>query len=139
LTPGAVYHYRLVAVNAGGTSFGDDQTFTAGQTTSQVRVMGREGFVSPGRIIGVELGCFAGQTTCTGHISMTHNGVVVGQRNYAIAPQSGGFHNLRLTEAGWRLVRANRVFNLVGVDVTVNDSTGQTLRSVIHLARWVWH
>jgi hypothetical protein len=139
LAPGTIYHYRLVAVNAGGTAFGNDQTFTAGLTTSQVRVMGREGFVSPGRVIGVELGCFAGQTTCTGHISITHNGILVGQRNYSIAPQSGGFNNLKLTEDGWRLVRNNSVWNLVGVDVTVSDSTGQTLHYVIHLARWVWH
>jgi hypothetical protein len=139
LTPGTVYHYRLVATNAGGAAFGDDQTFTGGLTTSQVRVMGREGFVSPGRVIGVELGCFAGQTTCTGHIAMTHNGVMVGQRDYSIPPQSGGFHNLKLTDAGWGLVKNNGVWNLVGVDVTVSDSTGQTLHYVIHLARWVWH
>lgn len=139
LAPGTIYHYRLVAVNAGGTAFGNDQTFTAGVTTSQVRVMGREGFVSPGRVIGVELGCFAGQTICSGHISMTHSGTLVGQRNYSISPQSGGFHNLKLTDAGWQLVRKNSVWNLVGVDVTVSDSTGQTLHYVIHLARWVWH
>jgi DNA-binding beta-propeller fold protein YncE len=28
LTPGAVYHYRLVASNSGGTTYGPDQTFT---------------------------------------------------------------------------------------------------------------
>jgi hypothetical protein len=139
LAPNTVYHYRLVASNAGGKAFGDDQSFTSGLTTSQVRVMGREGFVSPGRVIGVELGCFVGQTTCTGHITMAHNGVVIGQRDYSIPPSSGGFHNMRITEHGWRLVKNNSVFNLVGVDVTVNDSTGQTLHYVIHLARWVWH
>ena len=29
LTPGATYHYRLVATNASGTTAGDDRTFTA--------------------------------------------------------------------------------------------------------------
>jgi DNA-binding beta-propeller fold protein YncE len=28
LTPGAVYHYRLVAANTGGTTYGPDETFT---------------------------------------------------------------------------------------------------------------
>ncbi len=28
LTPGSTYHYRLVARNGGGTSYGSDQTFT---------------------------------------------------------------------------------------------------------------
>lgn len=139
LTTGTVYHYRLVAVNTSGTAFGDDQSFVAGQTTSQVRVMGREGFVSPGRVIGVELGCFVGQTTCTGHFTLTHNATLVGQRDYSIPPESGGFQNFQLTPAGEALVRHNGVFNLVGVDVTVKDSSGQTLHYVIHLARWVWH
>jgi hypothetical protein len=139
LASGTVYHYRLVAVNAGGTSFGGDQTFTAGLTTSQIRVFGREGFVSPGRIIGVVLGCTNGQTTCTGHITMTHNGVLVGEHDYSFAPESGGFRNLKLTEAGWRMVRANSVWHLLEVNVTVNDSTGQTLHFIVHLARWVWH
>jgi hypothetical protein len=139
LTPGALYHYRVVAVNASGSSFGDDQTFTGGLTTSQVRVLGREGFVSPGRVIGIQIGCFGGQTTCSGHFTVTHDGVLFGEHDYSIPPSNGGFHNFKLTPAGWNEVRRNSVFNLVGVDVTVNDSSGQTLHFVVHLARWVWH
>jgi hypothetical protein len=139
LDSGTVYHYRVVAVNAGGTSFGDDQTFTGGLTTSQVQVLGREGFVSPGRVIGIQIGCFGGQTTCSGHFTVTHNGIPFGEHDYSIPPSSGGFHNFKLTPAGWNMVQRNSVFNLVGVDVTVNDSSGQTLRFVVHLARWVWH
>ena len=140
LTNGTVYHYRLVAVNAAGTTFGADETFTAGGViTSQVRVLGREGFVSPGGVIGVELGCFAGQTTCAGHFTVTHNGTLVGQRDFSIAPQSGGFQNFALTPAGRQLLSHNSVFNLLGVDVTVKTSDGQTLTYVVHLARWVWH
>ncbi len=139
LTPGALYHYRLVAVNPGGTSLGDDQTFTGGLTTSHVQVLGREGFVSPGRVIGIQIGCFGGQTICSGHFTVTHDGVLFGEHDYSIGPSSGGFHNFKLTPAGWQAVRNNSVFNLVGVDVTVNDSSGQTLHFVVHLARWVWH
>jgi hypothetical protein len=139
LTQGTVYHYRLVAVNATGTSFGEDQSFTGGLTTSQVQVLGREGFVSPGRVIGIQIGCFGGQTTCSGHFTVTHNGVLFGEHDYSIPPSSGGFHNFKLTPAGWQMVRRNSVFNLVGVNVTVNDSSGQTLHFVVHLARWVWH
>lgn len=139
LTPGAVYHYRLVAVNPSGTSFGQDETFTGGLTTSHVQVLGREGFVSPGRVIGIQIGCFGGQTTCTGNFTVTHDGVVFGEHDYSIAPSSGGFHNFKLTPAGWDMVRRNSVFNLVGVNVNVHDSSGQTLTFVVHLARWVWH
>jgi DNA-binding beta-propeller fold protein YncE len=36
LTPGAVYHYRLVAANTGGTTYGPDQTFTTYATAPTV-------------------------------------------------------------------------------------------------------
>lgn len=139
LTPGAVYHYRLVAVNAGGTSFGTDQSFTGGFTTSRVQVLGREGFVSPGHVIGVQFGCFGGQTTCSGHFTVTHGGTLVGEHDYSIAPSSGGFHNFKLTPAGQELLKHNSVWNLLGVNVTIKDNSGQTLTFVVHLARWVWH
>jgi hypothetical protein len=139
LTPGTVYHYRLVAVNAGGTAFGDDQTFSGGLTTSQIRVLGREGFVSPGRVIGIQFGCFGGQTTCSGHFTVTHGGVLVGEHDYSIPPSGGGFHNFKLTPAGWQLLGHNSVWNLLGVNVTISDSSGQTLHFVVHLARWIWH
>jgi hypothetical protein len=139
LDPTTTYHYRLVAVRSGFIAYGADQAFAAGATTSQIRVMGREGFVSPGGVIGVEVGCFDGQTTCAGHIEMTHDGSIVGQRNFSIPPESGGFQNLGLTARGQQLLRDNRVFDLLAVNVTVNDTDGQTLTYVIHLARWVWH
>ncbi len=70
---------------------------------------------------------------------MSHNGVVVGQHDYTIPPESGGFHNMKLTPQGQQLLTQNSVWHLLGVRVTVRDSTGQTLDYVIHLARWVWH
>ncbi len=36
LTPGTIYHYRLVASNAGGTTYGPDQTFTTYATAPTV-------------------------------------------------------------------------------------------------------
>ena len=100
--------------------------------------MGRLGFVSPGRWIGVELGCFNGQTACAGHITMSNNGTVVGERNFTIAAQSGGFQNIRLSPAGAQLLRGNSPHHLLAVDVTVVASGGQTISYVMKLARWVW-
>lgn len=138
LSPNTTYHYQLVASSSEGTSTGADQTLTT-TTSSQARVLGREGFVSPGRVVGVELGCFHGASACTGHLTMTHNGTVIGQRNYSIAPDSGGFQNMVLSRAGQGMLRANHVFHLLPVTVTATGTNGQRLSFVIHLARWVWH
>ena len=137
LAPKTTYHYQLVAQNAGGTSFGSDQTLTT--TSSEAVVLGREGFVSPGRVVGVELGCFHGTATCTGHLTMAHKGTTIAQRNYSIRADSGGFQNMKLTRAGEKMLGANHVFHLLPVTVTATGSNGQKLSFVIHLARWVWH
>jgi phosphodiesterase/alkaline phosphatase D-like protein len=137
LTANTTYHYQLVAQNAGGTSFGTDQTVTT--TSSQAVVLGHEGFVSPGHVVGVELGCFHGTDTCSGHITMTHNGVTIGQRDYSIPADSGGFQNMGLNQTGKTLLGQNRTFHLLPVTVNVTSNSGQKLSYVIHLARWVWH
>jgi hypothetical protein len=139
LTPGTTYHFRLVAQNATGTSQGADATFTAGSTQSEVRFLGREGFVSPGRIIGVEAGCFGGQTVCNGHVTMSHAGIVIGERDFSIAPNSGGFQNIQISRRGQQMLRSyNSPFHLLPVDVEVTTTTGQKTSQVVHLARWVW-
>jgi hypothetical protein len=139
LTAGTTYHYRLVAQNAGGTSDGADQTVTAGQE-SQVRFIGRMGFVSPGRIIGVEAGCFGGNSRCFGHVTMSHNGIVIGQRDFQIAPNSGGFQNMEISRQGVSMMLSyNSVYHLLPVTVTVTTSTGQRTTQVMTLARWLWH
>lgn len=138
LTPKTVYHYRIVAIGPGGTSDGSDQTFTAGGTSS-VHVLGREGFVSPGNVIGIQIGCFGGVSTCAGNFTVTHGSTVVGQHGYSIAPESGGFQNFKLTPAGAALLSHNFVNHLLGVTVTVKDNSGQTVQFVVHLAKWFWH
>jgi hypothetical protein len=137
LSPNTLYHYQLVAQNAGGTSAGIDQTFTT--TSSEAVVLGHEGFVSPGGVVGVELGCFHGTSDCKGHVTMTANGTVIGQRDYSIAADSGGFQNMKLTPTGEHMLGSNGVWHLLPVSVTATGSTGQKLSYTIDLARWVWH
>jgi phosphodiesterase/alkaline phosphatase D-like protein len=137
LSSNTIYHYQLVAQNAGGTSYGTDQTVTT--TASQAVVLGHEGFVSPGWVVGVEIGCFHGTSQCTGHVTMTHNGATLAQRDYSMAPDSGGFQNMVLNQTGKNDLGSNRTFHLLPVTVNVTSSTGQKLSYVIHLARWVWH
>jgi hypothetical protein len=139
LTTNTTYHYRLVAQSAGGTSYGTDQTATPGQPGSRVVLMAHMGFVSPGRAVGVGVGCFGGTTRCAGHVTISHNGTVIGQRDFNIAPNSGGFQDMELSLRGARMLTANRVFHLLPVTVTATGPGGQKTSTVIHLARWVWH
>jgi hypothetical protein len=141
LTPNTTYHYQLVSTSSAGTTDGADQTLTTASTTtpSQTVVLGHEGFVSPGRIVGAEVGCFHGTTTCTGHLTMSHAGTVIAQRDYSIAPDSGGFQNMELNSTGVTELGSNSMFHLLPVTVTAAQTGGPTESWVIHLARWVWH
>ncbi len=140
VSPNTTYHYRLVAQSSAGTTNGADQTLTTSTTTqSQTVVLGHEGFVSPGRIVGAEVGCFHGTTSCSGHLTMSHAGTTIAQRDYSIPADSGGFQNMELNSAGVQALRSNSVFNLIGVTVTAAQTGGQTSSWTIHLARWVWN
>lgn len=141
LTANTTYHYRLVAQSSAGTTNGADQTLTttSATTPSQTVVLGHEGFVSPGRIVGAEVGCFHGTTTCNGHLTMSANGTTIAQRDYSIAPDSGGFQNMELNAAGMSALGSNGVFHLLAVTVTAAQTGAQPTSWVIHLARWVWH
>jgi phosphodiesterase/alkaline phosphatase D-like protein len=137
LMAGGTYHYRLVAQSSGGTSFGLDRTVsTAGvpQVRSRVAILGRMGFVSPGGWIGVVLGCFAGQTRCVGHFTLTHGRTVVGQRNFNLGPAAGGFQNVRLTAKGRRLLR--RSLGPLPVSANIVATNGQRISQAMRLARW---
>jgi hypothetical protein len=89
-------------------------------------------------VIGIEAGCFAGQTNCVGQVTMSHDGTVVAQRSFNIAPESGGFQNVALNQQGRQLLRSNGPFHLLAVTVTVVSTNGQAISQVMHLARWVW-
>jgi hypothetical protein len=139
LAANTAYHYQLVAENARGISSGTDQTLITTSSPSQAVVLGHEGFVSPGWVVGAEVGCFHGTSPCTGHLTMWHNGTVIAQRDYSIAPDSGGFQNMELNPAGIAELGQNGPWHLLAVTVTATASNGQSVSWVIHLARWVWH
>jgi hypothetical protein len=140
LTPNTTYHYQRVATSSAGTTSGPDETLTTTATTaSQTVVLGHEGFVSPGWVVGAEIGCFHGTTTCTGQLTMSHDGTTIAQRSYSIAADSGGFQNMELNSTGRTALGSNGVFHLLPVTITATPTGGQSVSWVIHLARWVWH
>jgi hypothetical protein len=141
LTPKTTYHYRLVAQDAGGPADGADHSVSVGPAQSHVSFMGHMGFVSPGGIIGVEAGCFGGATSCHGHVTMSaeHGGAVLGQRNFYIPAGAGGFQNIGINTTGKQLLKQNRPWHLLQIDVRVTTTSGQSVSQTMTLARWVWH
>jgi hypothetical protein len=108
LQSATTYHYRLVAVNSRGTTFGSDKTFTtAGATPSSSRLglFGTSAFVSPHGVAGVFVGCF-GSSTCTGSLRISRSGVTLGQRaRFTVKANDGGIVHLTLSSLGSRLLR----------------------------------
>ncbi len=137
LSPTTAYHYRLVAVNDGGTVYGADQTLTTSTATSTVKLMGHMGFVSPGYIVGVEIGCF-GPAPCQGTFKATVGGAVIGTGSFKQGSQTGGFQNIKLNTAGQQLLRGNRPNHLLAVNVLVSVNGGQTINGSLSFATWYW-
>lgn len=138
LASGTTYHYQLVAASAGGTSYGVDRTVkTSGpaERPSRIGVLGRMGFVSRGGWIGVVIGCFGGQTRCSGHFELTQGHAVIGQRNFNISTADGRFQNVRLS-AGARHLFGRSYHGPVLVEVTAVSTSGQRISEAMHLARW---
>jgi hypothetical protein len=119
LQSGQTYHYRLVAVNLGGIALGSDATFKTTIVPSRFGLFGHTGFVSPQGVAGVFVACI-GQSSCTGSLTITRGGQVLGQRqSFFVAAGDGGFVHLQLNSAGQSLLATR---HHVPVDVSVSGS-----------------
>lgn len=61
-------------------------------------------------------------------------GVVIAQRDFAIAPNTGGFENVKLSPYGASLMTHNGVRNLLQVKVHITTTSGQDISQVMSLA-----
>jgi phosphodiesterase/alkaline phosphatase D-like protein len=125
------YHYRIVAVSSGGTTLGADATFTTGSpapSTSKLTFFGHTAFVAPQGVGGVFLGCIGG-TTCTGKLTISHNGTTIAQRlHFAIGANKGGIVHYTLTGPGRSLQQSNRRLRIT---VVVTPSSGPAVTGVL--------
>lgn len=138
LTPGTIYHYAIVATTDGHTVVGDDGTFTT-ETESQVRLIGHEGFVSPGNVIGAEVICVNGMTACDGTVTLSYDGKTIASGKLVRKAESGGFENVKLNSTGATDLAKDRAkHKLLPTTVKVVLSNGQTVTGAINLARWYY-
>jgi phosphodiesterase/alkaline phosphatase D-like protein len=138
LTSNTSYHYRVVAQNKGGISYGADRTLkTAGHTLvrSRLRVLGRMAFVSRRGWIDVAMGCFAGQSRCGGRVRLTHGAATIGAHRFRIAAANGAVEVFRLNRTG-RSLFGRGYRHPVLVQVTATTTGGQRVTRWLRVARW---
>jgi hypothetical protein len=135
LAPNTVYHFRLVADSAGGTTVGNDATFRTSAlppVVSKAQVIGRTGFVSPAGWVGITVACF-GQTKCAGRLLLTHARRRIGARSFALAADRGAVERLRLDPRARSLLRRKRRLQ---ARIVLSTITGQRLASPFQLIAW---
>jgi hypothetical protein len=128
-----LYHYRLVATSAGGTTYGVDRTFVTGRpgaTPSTARVIGHRAFVSPRFRAGIPLGCFGGGRRCAGTITLVRGTRLLGRARFDLAPQSGALVEVRLARAGRHLLGRGARRRLVRVRAVITTTIGRGSASV---------
>jgi len=138
LLASTTYHYRVVAQSSGGISYGADATFkTSGPATapSTLKILGRHGFVSRNGWVGPVVGCFAGQTTCTGRYVLEYRGATIATRNFSMAAASGWPTVARLNSRGRRLI-GHGYQHALPVQLIVTTTSGQHFSEAYTLARW---
>jgi phosphodiesterase/alkaline phosphatase D-like protein len=139
LAAGQTFHYRLVAVNAGGPTYGADQTFTTTGSTppggaSKMRLFGHTAFVSPGGVGGIFLGCF-GSGNCQASMTITRNGELLGSRDAAfVASGDGGIAHFTLNRTGRSLLA--RGHGHLRVDVSITDTHGNRDTATVGLTEF---
>ena len=136
LAPNQTYHYRLVAVNAGGTTLGADAQFKTNNTppsASRLKQFGQTGFVSPSGMGGVLVGCI-GQTQCQGSLTLSRGGVTLAHRSvFFIGANDGGVVHIQVNAQGQSQLRHGHHLR---VNVTLTQQGGQTVAGIITLVRF---
>ncbi|HBA73371.1 MAG: hypothetical protein A2X82_12110 [Geobacteraceae bacterium GWC2_55_20] len=96
LVPGAIYHYRVKGENAGGSSYGNDRTFTT--TTGSDVIIYNDGFETGGweqAVVSGVNGEWNLVKTCINPAALPHSGYMMAYFNsyYTIVTQTRLFRN----------------------------------------------
>lgn len=119
------FHYQLVCTNAVGPTKGSDVTFTtADHGPSKIKLSGHTGFVSSTGTAGVFIGCY-GDRNCTGSLTLTRNGAVIGHRSYYfIFAGDGGIVHVPLASSAMHALKQQ---GRITVTVASKTTQGQEL------------
>jgi hypothetical protein len=131
LAPTTVYHYRIVAADAAGTTVGHDVAFaTAALPASRVAVTGRRTPVERGYIALVGLRCSGGALPCSGTVRLFRHHRLIGAATFSLAPNSSTKVAVTLNGRGRRLMRNHRRLIAEVVARTSTNRAGRFTRLV---------
>ena len=120
------YHYRVVAVNAGGTAYGDDMTFVTKAASKPMRVSfgsRKPVTVTASGLVPLALRCTGSvQTRCVGSVYLSFRKRAAGQKSFRLRPGRTSIVRIRLRPGILNLVRQKRSL-VLGVTVTSSDGS----------------
>ena len=125
LTNGLTYHYRVVAVNAGGTTYGADRTFTTGATAPTATTNAASGVGTTTATLNGTVNANNNSTTVTfqygfstayGRTIEANPGTVTGSSNTAVNASLSDL--LPGTTYHYRVVAQNTANTIYGADMT---------------------
>ncbi|MHB8694712.1 MAG: fibronectin type III domain-containing protein [Solirubrobacteraceae bacterium] len=132
LAPTTVYHYRIVAADAAGTTVGHDVAFATRPLPpppppppSRVAIIGRRTPVARGYVAVIRLRCFGGSLSCTGAIRLIRHNRLLAAGTFSLAPNSTTTVAVPLNVRGRRLMRAHR---RLFAQVVARSSTNRAAR-----------
>jgi phosphodiesterase/alkaline phosphatase D-like protein len=138
LTNGSTYHYRVVAVNAGGTTYGADMTFTTGATAPTATTDAASGVGSTGATLNGTVNANGDSTTVTFEYGTSTDydrtvaatpGTVTGSTNTAV---SASVTTLTAnTTYHFRVVAVNAGGTSYGVDMTFTTGPGPAVTTEV--------
>jgi phosphodiesterase/alkaline phosphatase D-like protein len=136
LAASTTYYYRLIGTSSNGTGYGVEKTFKTSPSSvpnSQARLLANTAFVAPNNVVGIAVGCFGGQTSCTGKLTMTVGKTTYATRNFTLAADDGGFVHTTISRSG-RKTLFSHYHGPVKIRVNLTMANGQRLTSVLHFA-----
>jgi hypothetical protein len=131
LAPSTVYHFRIVATDAAGTTVGQDKAFgTTPLPPSSIAIVGHRTPVERGYVALVKLRCFAGGHSCSGPVRIFRNHRRIGTGAFTLAPHSTATVAVKLNGRGRRLMRLHRSLRAEVVARSSAKRTGRFTRLV---------
>lgn len=108
LSPGTVYHFRIVAISAAGRTTGGDVALTTDALSpSRVRIVSRRAGIVRHFVAKITLRCTRGVGRCIGTLKIFRNRGLIGRAHFSIRPTRSAVIRVALNRRGRRLMSAH--------------------------------